>query len=139
MPRHFMQAAGLNPEKDLDGAPNYSGSHDKTYKLVESGAFQAGAVNVQYWNKAVTEKTVDTTKVEAFFTTPQYFDYNWTINDVDPTFGSGTKAKFKEVLLSMKAEDSEVMKLLSTESFVETGNANYSAILEVAKSLGIIK
>lgn len=134
-----MQAAGLNPEKDLDGAPNYSGSHDKTYKLVESGAFQAGAVNVQYWNKAVTEKTVDTTKVEAFFTTPQYFDYNWTINDVDPTFGSGTKAKFKEVLLSMKAEDSEVMKLLSTESFVETGNANYSAILEVAKSLGIIK
>lgn len=47
MPRHFMQEAGLDPEKDLNGSPNYSGSHDKTYLLVESGAFETGAVNIQ--------------------------------------------------------------------------------------------
>lgn len=64
MPRYFMQQAGINPETDLDGKPNYSGSHDKTYKLVESGAFKAGAVNIQYWEKAVEENSVDSSKVK---------------------------------------------------------------------------
>lgn len=139
MPRYFMQEAGVNPEADLDGAANYSGSHDKTYKLVESGAFEAGAVNIQYWEKAVAEKTVDTNKVEAFFTTPEYFDYNWTINEVDKTFGAGTKQKFKDALLSMKKSDSLVMELLSSDSFVATNNGNYKAIEDVARKLGIIK
>lgn len=139
MPRHFMQEAGLDPEKDLNGSPNYSGSHDKTYLLVESGAFETGAVNIQYWEKAVSEKTVDTEKVEAFYTTPEYYDYNWTINDVDPVFGEGTKQKFKDALLAMDKDDSLVMDLLSTDKFIETSNANYDAIREVAKKLGIIK
>ena len=139
MPRYFMQEAGVNPEKELDGAVTYSGSHDKTYKLVESGAFEAGAVNIQYWDKAVAEKTVDTTKVEAFYTTPEFFDYNWTINDVDPTFGAGTKQKFKDALLSVTKADSQVMELLSTDKFVETKNENYAAIQDVAKKLGLIK
>lgn len=139
MPRHFMQEAGINPETDLDGKPNYSGSHDKTYKLVESGAFRAGAVNIQYWEKAVEEKSVDLDKVEAFYTTPSYYDYNWTINDVDKTFGEGTKEKVKDVLLSMDKEDSLVMDLLSAEKFIETNNSNYDAIKDVAQGLGIIK
>ena len=39
MPRHFLLKAGVDPDSDFDGPPNYSGSHDKTWKLVESGAF----------------------------------------------------------------------------------------------------
>jgi len=139
MPRHFLVEAGINPDEDFDGKPNYSGSHDKTYKLVESGAFQAGALNESVWEKAVNENTVDLNKVDVFYITPSYYDYNWTINNVDPVFGEGTKAKVKEVLLSMTKEDSKVMELLQTESFIETKNDNYEAIKKVAKSLGIIK
>lgn len=139
MPRHFMTEAGIDPESDLDGAPNYSGSHDTTYKLVESGAFETGAVNAQYWEKAVEEGTVDTTKVEEFYTTPEFYDYNWTINDVDGTFGEGTRQKFKDALLAMDADSSVVMELLSTDSFIETNNDNYKAIEDVARSLGIIE
>ena len=135
MPRYFMMEAGINPKEDLDGNPNYSGSHDKTYKLVESGAFQAGALNISVWEAAVAEGNVDTNKVTAFYKTPEYYDYNWTVNKMDEE----TKAKLKEAILSMKAGDNEVMDLLSAEEFIETNNDNYSAIEEVAKELEIIK
>ena len=139
MPRYFMTEEGLDPDKDLDGEPNYSGSHDKTFKLVESGAFQTGAVNMQYWDQAVEEGKVDLSKIEEFYRTPDYFDYNWTINNVDKKFGEGTKDKFKSVLLKVKPEDSEMMNLLSTDKFIETKNENYDKIKEVAKQLEIIK
>lgn len=139
MPRHFMTEEGLDPDKDLDGEPNYSGSHDKTIKLVESGAFQTGAVNMQYWDQAVADGEVDLSKVEEFYRTPDYYDYNWTINDVDKKFGEGTKEKFKVALLEVKPEDSEVMELLSAEKFIATKNENYDKIKKVAQQLRIIK
>lgn len=139
MPRYFLQEAGIDPETDFDGKPNYSGGHDTTYKLVESGAFQAGALNIQYWEKAVAENLVDLDKVEVFYTTPDYYDYNWTINDVDGTFGEGTKAKMKDALLTIGKDDSLVMELLSTDSFIETSNENYESIKNIALGLGIIK
>ena len=138
MPRFFLDAEGINPDKDFNGAPVYSGSHDKTYGLVESGSVQAGAVNKQYWEKAVKENKVDLNKVEVFYETPYYYDYNWTINNVDKKFGAGTKDKIKEAVLNIQAGN-EVLKLLSTESFIPTKNENYKDIEKVAKSLGIIK
>lgn len=135
MPRYFMTDAGVNPDKDLDGNPNYSGSHDKTYKLVESGAFQTGALNISVWEAAVKEGTVDTSKVKVFYTTPEYYDYNWTVNKMDKE----TKEKIKNAILSMKAGDNEVMTLLATDKFIEANNNNYKAIEKVAKELKIIK
>lgn len=139
MPRYFLTEAGINPDEDFDGAPNYSGSHDKTYKLVESGAFQTGAVNVQYWEKALEEGLVDETKVEEFYRTPDFYDYNWTLNkDIDQKFGEGTSQKVKDTILNMKKEDSKIMDLLSTEEFIETKNENYDLIKEVAEQLGML-
>lgn len=135
MPRYFMMESGINPDKDLDGAPNYSGSHDKTYKLVESGAFQTGALNISVWEAAVKEGKVDESKVKVFYTTPEYYDYNWTVNNVNKE----NKDKIKEAILSMKSEDNEIMELLQTDKFIETKNENYEAIEKVAKELKIIK
>lgn len=139
MPRYFLKEAGVNPETDFTGGPNYSGSHDKTYKLVEAGAFETGAVNIQYWNKMNEEGTVDLEKVEVLYITPEYYDYNWTINDVDAKFGAGTKDKIKDAILSMKPGDNEVMELLSVEQFIPTFRENYKMIEKVARELEIIK
>lgn len=139
MPRYYLMEAGINPDEDLDGIPNYSGSHDQTYKLVESGAFQAGALNEAVWESAVKEGKVDINKVDVFYTTPPYFDYNWTIGNVDEIYGEGTKEKVKEALLSMNEEQNEILELFQTDRFIETKNENYKAIEEVAKQLGIIK
>ncbi|MFZ7945054.1 putative selenate ABC transporter substrate-binding protein, partial [Neobacillus sp. 19] len=140
MPRYFLSEAGINPDQDFDGKPNYSGSHDATYKLVESGAFKAGALNEAVWESAVKEGKVDTSKVKVFYTTPSYFDYNWTINsNVDDVFGKGSKEKVKEALLSITGEQKDIADLFQTDSFVETNNDNYKKIEQVAKELKIIK
>lgn len=138
MPRFFMTEAGINPDEDLADKPNYSGSHDRTYKLVESGAFQIGVVNMQYWDQAVADGEVDDSLAVEFYRTPEYFDYNWTINNVDAKFGEGTKEKVKDVLLAMKKGDSKVMELLSADEFIETENANYDSIKEVATELNML-
>lgn len=139
MPRFFITQAGLNPETDFNGTPVYSGSHDKTYGLVEAGSVEIGSVNKQYWDKAVKENKVDLNKIEVFYTTPEYYDYNWTISNIDAKFGAGTKEKIKSAILAADANSSEVMKLLSAEKFIAAKNDNYKSIEEVAKSLKLIK
>lgn len=139
MPRHFLIESGIDPTKDFDGEVNYSGSHDKTWKLVESGAFETGALNEAVWEAALEEEKVNLEKIEVFYTTPSYYDYNWTINNVDEKFGEGTKEKVKDALLSMGEDQKEIMELFEAEKFIETKNENYKAIKDVAENLGIIK
>jgi phosphonate transport system substrate-binding protein len=79
MPRSFLLQAGLNPDKDFRRVA-YSGAHDATIAAVASGKVQAGALNISVWEKFVADKKVDTNKVRVFFTTPPYFDYNWTVH-----------------------------------------------------------
>lgn len=139
MPRYFLMQEGIDPDKDFDGKPNFSGSHDTTYKLVESGAFQVGVLNEAVWESAVAEKKVDTTKVKVFNTSPAYFDYHWTINNIDSQFGAGTKNKIKEALLNIGPDQKEALEVFQTDSFIATKDDNYKAILEVAKKLGMVK
>ncbi|HJV31320.1 MAG TPA: putative selenate ABC transporter substrate-binding protein [Bacillales bacterium] len=140
MPRYYLMEAGIDPNQDFDGKPNFSGSHDTTYKLVESGAFKAGALNEAVWEEAVKNKKVDVNKVKAFYTTPAFFDYNWTINsNVDDVFGKGTKTKVKDALLAITTKQKDITDFFQTDKFVETKNANYDKIEKVAKELNIIK
>ena len=140
MPRHFLLKAGVDPETDFRGKPNFSGSHDKTWKLVESGAFQAGALNEAVWASAVAEGRVDTTKVRVLSTSPPYFDYNWTIRgDVDSSFRAGFGDAVKSALLAIGDGEQEVLDMFSTDRFVASDNGNYQAILDVARSLGIVE
>ncbi|WML44818.1 putative selenate ABC transporter substrate-binding protein [Neobacillus sp. PS3-40] len=140
MPRYYLMEAGIDPNKDFDGKPNFSGSHDTTYKLVESGAFKAGALNEAVWQEAVKDKKVDVNKVRVFYTTPSFYDYNWTINNnVDDVFGKGTKKNVKDALLSITTKQKDITDFFQTDKFVETNNANYDKIQKVAKELKIIK
>lgn len=143
MPRYYMLQAGIDPNKDLATAPNYSGSHDKTWKLVESGAYQAGALNEAVWKRAVREGQVDTGTVQVFYTTPSYYDYNWTIHArVDEIFGKGTTQEVQKALLNLDPDNpdhEQILDLFSAERFVETKTSNYKPILETARKIGIIQ
>lgn len=140
MPRHFLVQAGIDPEKDFRGGPNYSGSHDKTWQLVESGSFQAGALNEAVWERAISDGKVDPSKVKEFYTTPAYYDYNWTIRgDLDQEFGEGFADRVRQVLLGMGEDQNGLLELFSTDQFVETNNDNYQAIQQVAEQLGIVR
>lgn len=140
MPRYFLGEAGIDPDQDFAGPPNFSGSHDKTIALVEGGAFQAGAVNEAVWEERVAAGEVDTTKVRDFYTTPAYFDYHWTIRgDVDATYGAGATDAVTAAILGMGPDQAAVLDLFQTDRFVPTTNENYATIREVAEQLGILR
>ena len=143
MPRWFLSQAGVNPEDDF-AAVSYSGSHDTTWKLVETGSFEAGALNAVVWERRVGDGSVDTNKVEAFFTTPPYYDYHWVIRgDVDAEFGNGATEKLRKALLELAASDGgleqEIMQAFDSDKFIPTNNENYAAIEQVARDLGVIE
>jgi phosphonate transport system substrate-binding protein len=144
MPRHFLEQAGIRADSGFAGAPGYSGSHDATYKLVESGAFQAGALNEAVWQSAVAEGRVDTAKVRVLEVSPAFFDYHWAIRgDVDERFGPGTTERIEQALLALDpsqgAEEAELLALFATDRFIATADTNYAAIRGVAEGLGILR
>lgn len=140
MPRFFLSRVGIDPDVDFSGKANFSGSHDKTWSLVQSGAFQAGALSEAVWEQAVNQERVDTTKVREFYTTPAYFDYNWTVRgDVDTRFGVGFTDRLQRALLALDESHESILQLFSAQGFIETKNENYSAIQEVATTLDIME
>ena len=143
MPRAFLVEAGIDVEHDLS-AISFSGSHDRTWKLVEAGSFDAGALNEAVWESRVEKGEVDLTKVDVFFRTPSYVDYHWVVNrSVDATHGGGSVDKLTDALLSIDASKGgkaeEIAEAFQTDRFIATDNENYQAIEDVARSLGIIE
>ena len=143
MPRSFLVEAGVDPESDFRGPPSYSGSHDKTWRLVESGSFQAGALSSAVWDRAVAEGQVDTGKVSVVHITDPYPDYHWVAHpDLDETYGAGATEAVRQALMAMspgKPDSARVLELFQTDAFIRTRNENYAGIEDVARQLGLIE
>ena len=142
MPRYFLARAGVDPEVDFRGLPNFSGSHDRTWKLVEGGAFQSGALSEAVWSRAVRDERVDLSRVRVLHTTSPYFDYNWSVRpDLDESFGAGFSSKLTAALLDMGTDPAlhETMRLFGAETFIASDNDNYRAIEDVARRLEMVE
>lgn len=138
MPQSFLEQAGVSLD-DLDGEPGFSGAHDKTIALVESGTFEAGALNSQVWTSAVEDGTVDLDKVQLIFETPTYFDYHWVAR---PELGGDLDAKIVDALSKLDPSDSEqaeILEFFGAETFIATSNDNYADIETVARDSGLIE
>jgi len=71
MPRHFLQTQfHIDPDKDFSGPPVFSGAHDATAKMVESGKVSAGVLDTQVWERLNRETKVESTKFRPFHTRP---------------------------------------------------------------------
>lgn len=138
MPRYFLLQAGIVPERDLAQVA-FSGAHDATAKWVESGKVDAGALNESVWNKLVEEKKVDPQKVVSFHTTPDYFDYNWTVRgDLDPALAEKIRAAFL-ALDPARPGDKAILDLQRTRRFIPTRPENYAQIEQAARSADLLK
>ena len=80
MPESFIRKfTGKSPAKFFGKQPGFSGSHDKTVELVESGQVQTGAVNYKVYEKRVAQGKTDPATCKIIWTTPVYADYNFTV------------------------------------------------------------
>lgn len=137
MPRSFLLQAGLTPEKDFKRVA-YSGAHDATIAAVASGKVQAGALNISVWDKFVADKKVDTSKVRAFYTTPAYYDYNWTVHADMPAALRDKIAKAFLDLSKATPEGKEILELQRATRFVPTQADNYKGIEAAARSAELL-
>lgn len=76
MPQYFLAENGVSITDLAGGGPGFSGSHDATIAVVQSGAYDVGALNEQVWRSNVEEGRVDPTKVAVIWRTPTYADYH---------------------------------------------------------------
>jgi phosphonate transport system substrate-binding protein len=138
MPRSFLLGAKIDPDTDLKRIA-FSGAHDATIAAVAAGKVDAGALNISVWEKFVNDKKVDTAKVRVFYTTPAYYDYNWTVHADMPV---ALREKITKAFLALdKAtpEGKEVLDVQRATRFVPTKVENYKGIEAAAKSAGLLK
>ncbi len=137
MPRSSLLAEKIDPDTDLKQI-SFSGAHDATIAAVVGGKVQAGALNASVWNKFVQDKKVDTSIVKVFYTTPPYFDYNWTVrNDLDLNLQHKIRNAFLKLDIK-NPEDKVILDLQRTIKFIPTKAENYKAIEAAAKSANLL-
>lgn len=137
MPRSNLLNAGINPEKDFRRIA-YSGAHDATIASVVSGKVDAAALDITVWRKFVAENKVDTKAVDVFFTTPPFFNYNWSVHADMP---AALREKVTRALLDLDPatpEGKEILQLNRATRYIPTQADNYKGLEAAGRSAGLI-
>jgi phosphonate transport system substrate-binding protein len=138
MPRSYLLQANIDPDKDFKRVA-YSGAHDATIASVVSGKVDAAALDITVWNKFVSEGKVDTKAVVVFYTTPGYFNYNWSVHADMP---AAMREKVTKALLAIDPETAagkEILTLNRATRYIPTKAENYAGIEAAARSAGLLK
>ena len=143
MPQYFMSQNGVETEDLAGGAPGFSGSHDATIAVVQSGAYEVGALNEQVWRSNVKDGRVDPKKVSVIWRTPTYVDYHWVARpDLDERFGNGFTNKVQSALLKISPttpRGETILELFGAAQFIPAQNSDYDKIEAVGRQLGKIR
>jgi phosphonate transport system substrate-binding protein len=143
MPQYFLSKAGVKLSDFAGGAPGFSGSHDATIALVQSGAYDAGAVNEQVWNANLSDGKANPAKVFVLWRTTGYPDYHWIAQpDLDKRFGKGFTTKVQQAILSWRASNptqKQILALFGAQRFTEASPGAYSMIEQVGRQIGKIR
>ncbi|MEN4825379.1 putative selenate ABC transporter substrate-binding protein [Pseudomonas sp. P39-UII1] len=139
MPRYFMlKEDNIKPESYFSRVA-YSGAHDATVAWVQAGKVDGGVLNASVWQKLVDAGKVDTGKVKVFATTPEYYDYNWTVRgNMEPAL----KEKIKQAFLDLdpaKPDHKAILDLQAASRFIETKPENYQGTEQAAREAGLLK
>ncbi|MBZ0160929.1 MAG: putative selenate ABC transporter substrate-binding protein [bacterium] len=138
MPRYFLLQNGIDPERDF-ATFSFSGAHDATALWVESGKVDAGALNEAVWDKLVQARKIDPNKVQAFWTTPPYVDYVWTVRgDLDSALVEKIAAAFTKLNYGNPA-DKALMNLQRTKRYVRVKPDQFKSVEEAAGAAGLLK
>ena len=138
MPRSFLLDAKIDPDKDFKRVA-YSGAHDATIASVVSGKVDAAALDITVWNKFVKEGKVSNKEAVVFFTTPGYYNYNWSVHADMP---AAQRERVKKALLDIDPKTpagKEILDLNRASKYIATVPENYRGIETAARSAGLLK
>lgn len=142
MPEYFLGQAGVH-DADFRSPPYFSGSHDNTISLVQSGQYEVGALNSQIWDSRTKDGTVDPTKVIVLWKSPPFFDNHWVIRpDVTQRYGADFIQRVENAFFSLDSSVPDQAKILTgfaATKFIATKNDNYAAIEAIARQIGDVQ
>ena len=137
MPRSFLLQAGVEPERDFRRVA-FSGAHDATIASVVSGRVDAAALDITVWRKFVEENRVDTKAVDVFYSTPPFFNYNWSVHADMP---QALQTRIKNALLGLdpaNPEHAEILRLNRATRYIPTKPENYKGLEAAGQSAGLL-
>ena len=137
MPEYYIrQAFGRAPDAVFSRV-GFSGDHTRTLHLVQSGAYEAGAMDYTVYDLEQKAGRVDPAQVAVVWETPTFPDYNWTVRgDVDARFGAGFKERLRAALLGCK--DETILSQFGRTGFIAASNADYAPIEQVAQQTDLL-
>lgn len=138
MPEYFLRRrfGGRAPE-EVFSRVGFSGDHSRTIQLVQSGAYETGALDYSVWNIETAAGKVDPAQVRVIWESPTFQDYNWTVRgDVDGAYGAGFKERLRAAIVAIK--DPELLAQFGRSRFIPAANADYAAIQEIAETIGLL-
>ncbi len=137
MPEYFITEQFKKSPNDIFKKVGFSGNHSKTIELVQSGAYEVGAVNYKVWKRELKSGKIDPSKVKIIYQTPGYPDYNFTARgDLDKQFGVGFTKKLQAAILNIK--DEKILNAFPRTGFIAAKNTDFQAILDTARKLGLV-
>ena len=143
MPQYFLAQAGVTPKQLAGGQAGFSGSHDATIALVQSGSYQAGALSQPVWNVAIKNGTVDSNKVKVIWTTPPFGNYHWLARpNLDQRFGKEFTTKLQKTIWGLTPttkRQKTILELFAANRFIPAKQSDYQPIEKVGRQLGKIR
>jgi phosphonate transport system substrate-binding protein len=118
MPLYYLQEMGIDPDKDFQGPPQFSGTHTRTLEWVLSGRVDAGVVNGQIFDRLLRKKKLDLKKIDIAWISPGFPDYMWAARgDVPAKVRKQVQQTFLDLRPSDK-HDALVLDALGADFYV---------------------
>jgi phosphonate transport system substrate-binding protein len=137
MPEYFIRKAfGKSPDEAF-ARVGFSGDHSRTIQLVQSGAYEVGALDFTVFDLDSKAGKVDPAQTVVLWETPTYPDYQWTVRgDVERVYGAGFKDKLTAALLAIN--DPAILTQFARSKFIPAKNADYAPIEEVGRVTNLL-
>ena len=137
MPEYFIRKAfGRGPD-EIFARVGFSGDHNRTIQLVQSGAFEVGALDYSVWELEKKAGKINSTQVVVIWESSTFPDYQWTVRaGVDGVYGAGYKEKLRAALVAI--DDPAILGPFARSQFIPAKNSDYGPIEEVGKVTNLL-
>lgn len=137
MPEYFIRNAfGRGPDEVFTRV-GFSGDHSRTIQLVQSGAYEAGALDFTVWDLDNKAGKIDPAQVIEIWESPSFPDYQWTVRaGVNQPYGAGFKERLRAALLAI--DDKAILDQFARSKFIPAKNSDYDPIEEVGKVTNLL-
>lgn len=151
MPEFFLGGEDIDDPEAFFSEVGFSGSHDRTWQLVQEGEYEAGALSQTAWDRAENNGSVDPEEVRLLTITPHYHNYHWLAHpSIEENYGVGAIERLQESIVALddsfesgmsgictEGTEVDILENFKTTAFKPTKNSNYDNITSTAERLNL--